>query len=203
MIILILPLLLDYLDIPFELVQANKVFNEHCHKYTLTFVTKKLIDKNVLKFHKFKNIALTGDSEITDEDIIDYQDNFKHLYRLCLPWNFKLSQRGLKYLPELKILSLYSCDFDSVEIFSNLTQLDLFASTKIQDSDMIHFQNIEILKLYENKIISDAGLKYLNKIKILGLPECFAITSKGLKCIVGCYFKNLHLPGYKYYEIVH
>src|SRR5277367_1436297 len=98
LIISILPIILDYLGIPFELTQVSKSFNTNSKKYCLTFSTDKLIDKNVIKFHKFKNITLTGDDNLRNEDIINLHNNLKHLHKLYLSWSVNLSHVILPYL---------------------------------------------------------------------------------------------------------
>ena len=201
LIVPILPLILDYLDIPFELIQVNKSFNTNSKKYCLTWVTDKLINKDIIKFHKFKNITFTGDDDLRDDDIINRHYNLKHLKKLYLSWSINLTYNILPFLPELKTLSVYDFNYKSVNVFNTLTHLDIFMDANMADYHLEHFRHIEVLKLDCNNKITDAGLRYLQNIKVLGLPDNTKITKLGLKYINGCYLRNLKL-GYKNYNIV-
>ena len=49
MLLVILPLLLDYLDNPFELIQINRTCYKYGKKYKLTFVTEKKYNRQFCK----------------------------------------------------------------------------------------------------------------------------------------------------------
>ena len=69
MLIIILPLLFDYLETPFELIKTNKEIATNSKKYKITLKSKKKIDKQILSKYRFKKLDLCNDNSINDNDL--------------------------------------------------------------------------------------------------------------------------------------
>ena len=56
----ILPLIVDYLDNPFELIKTSKSTSINAKKYKLTLKTDKTLDDNIFQKYKFRKLIITS-----------------------------------------------------------------------------------------------------------------------------------------------
>src|SRR5277367_5517983 len=103
MINTILPLIYDYLDIPFELNKVCRQVRKNSKKYSLTLITGKRINKNILKVFRWKYLNLKNDESITDGEL-KFIPNIQWLH---LHFNRKITDEGLKHIPNIQSLDLY------------------------------------------------------------------------------------------------
>ena len=106
MIIIILPLILDYLCNPFELLKSGKSINRNSKKYGLSWITKQKFNRTILPFHKWKYVDVETYSNrqiVSDKDLV----YFKNIHTLCFVWNCdRITDDGLKNLTNIRLLNL-------------------------------------------------------------------------------------------------
>lgn len=209
----ILPLIYDYLDIPFQLVQVNKETTKK--KYRLSLVIDFYnnpfpeINCNTLSKHKYKNVDISiyqreKDSKIikplSDEDITPIKDRMKYFagvttfYMSCDDDIFKITEDNIHYLAGVKSLTLYGIPITDImlqHLIGIHTLKITSCASKITDHGLQYLQGIHTLRLPGNCRITDNGLKYLSGIYSL----CVAgkkITNDGMKYLTSLYSLDIY-----------
>ncbi len=168
---------LNYLSIEniYKLKLLNHSFNNFIEKeFVLINYYGNKINKNIIDKHgeNLKSLVLRPHKNLIDETNDEYLLKLNKLKKLVLPQNKNITDKGLEYIPNVKILNLNS-------------------NTNITDNGLKYISNTKILKLQSNKNITDNGLKYISNIKILMMVKNYNITFKGLEYIPK--LKKLHL----------
>ncbi len=198
-IVQILPLILNYLASPSQLICTNKLISQKSKKYGLTLVLNQ--NDYLKKIHnaKLKKLVLVPHAyyrTIVPEVDFEYislvlqESKPKVDLIITLDAYTKILYNGIKYLSGIHTLifqysDYYDCDwrFDG----SN----KLYQQT-ITDIDLKYLSGIHTLKLPHNMIITDNGLKHLSGIHTLELDWNQLITDEGLKHLSGIHNLNLY-----------
>lgn len=202
-IINILPLILDYLGMPFSLLKTNSYIRQYGKKYRLSLETQRAIKQNILTKYKWKYINLTISCGITDNTMKYFKDTssltiraplvtnfgFSHignLEHLCLLHRSELSDEALKYMPNLKTLELeYNNRItdNGLQLIPKIETLTMICNTIITNHGLSYLRNIVTLNLGMNNKITDDGLIYISTVEILHLDHNLHITNNGLLCL--------------------
>lgn len=213
MIVHILPLILDYLDIPFELIKTCKSLRRNCRKYALTILNHLSINPNIIPIYKWKCIIShyephsqfcnlhcpffnklhtleCRNSLITDSGL-KYMPNIKKLILRCQAGyrNYNITNAGLKHIPNIEYLELLGLNYskyitdEGLQYIQNVKVLVLSSSKNITDNGLKYLPNIATLVLPSNRDITDEGLKYIPNIRVLILPANIEITDNGIKVL--------------------
>lgn len=191
----ILPLIFDYLDIPFELVKVSKLINIRAKKCLLTisvnhkFSQKKAFNDMLFTIYKFKYVKLGNNKALTHLDMYLLGKNLKVLdmaatdSRYTEPVITKVTSiESYQYTPNIIKLSLEFCNSRILPYLSNLESLSA-VSSYICDDDLKYIPKIKKLIIRENDVITDNGLKYIPNIRELDLGRNRKITDTGLQYI--------------------
>lgn len=172
-IVSIMPLILDYLDRPFQLSETSKYANINVKKYGLTLISYHSLPrkfKSSIKCYKFRRICL---SENSLKPI-----NYKHLSGIKeLRLNIEKSIRDehLQFITGIEILILPCNDKitdDGLQYIKGIHELDLRSNTNISDNGLRYLTGITKLTVHCNRI-TDTGLSYVKDLvylKLFGKP---------------------------------
>ena len=134
----------------------------------------------------YKNVKyLANIKPKTDLDLSNYG---KYLTNLNLEDNKKITDKGLKHLPNLISLELgYNKNITDkgLKYLPNLISLNLDDNRIITDEGLKHVPDLTILNLKNNENITNKGLKYVPNLTILNLRFNENITNAGLKYLHG------------------
>ena len=165
MLISILPLILDYLDVPFDLIETSKTVNKYCKKYLLTLRSKKnqLFCIQILKNYKWKRIIYLNRfipsyscGYFTDEKLKFLEKEFAGLqeFNLCTN-NHNITDDGLQYL-------------------KNVTKLQIAGKSdgNITNNGLRYIPKVKVLALHDrNNNLTDACLRYIPEIEYMFVAE--------------------------------
>lgn len=221
MLLPILPSILDFLDLPIELLSVSKSFRNT--KYPISYVlpqyskSKTMHNPVTFIFELFKKykcryfasygglrqcllcipfICNSVTTLIISDDYIDDKllQLFTNLHTLDLPDNKLITDIGLKHLSQIKILKLgrnISITNVGLQYITNIHTLSLRSNSLITDDGLKYLSHVHTLLLPDNKNITDNGLQYLMSIHTLDLNFNENITDNGLRYLAG--IKSLNL----------
>jgi hypothetical protein len=207
MLVVIFPLLVDYLENPFELVRTNKEFRNSSKKCLLTLRTMRSVNPYVFPNYKWKNITLYNGTEFFGNVHLAFFDKVQtlevtncianengfmrltNIRKLILNGDRYNTYSGykeeyLKYMPTLEHLEVrkhFEITDAGLKYIPKIKVLLVYAQNFIVGNGFKHTPNIVKLGLWENKKMTDDGLKHLPKLKSLMLPVNELITDIGLK----------------------
>lgn len=149
-----------------------------CNKYLyeriiITYIPDKLhinLTREILeKLVEQKSLNLSCNTNIDDYDIYCMRNR---LEKLTLHRNKNITNEGIKYLHNLKILDISNnkliCD-NAIKHLSNLNVLNINNNENITNLGICNLYNLKILVIKNNTRITEFGLKYLSKLEVLDL----------------------------------